>query len=39
MSQVIWDGLFSKLEPLDVEGLLACHRDVLTRPQSRRSKS
>ena len=36
---VLWDGLFSKLEPLDVEGLLACHRDVLTRPQSRRSKS
>lgn len=26
---VIWDGLFSHLEPLDVEGLLATHRSLL----------
>lgn len=26
---VIWDGLFSRLEPLDVEGLLAAHRSML----------
>src|SRR5262245_66090515 len=27
---VIWDGLFSKIEPLDVAGLLAAHRDLLS---------
>ncbi len=27
---VIWDGLFSRLDPLDVEGLLAAHRELLT---------
>src|SRR5215467_6074875 len=27
---VIWDGLFSEIEPLDVDGLLAAHRDLLT---------
>jgi AcrR family transcriptional regulator len=27
---VIWDGLFSKIEPLDVAGLLAAHCDLLT---------
>lgn len=27
---LIWDGLFSKSEPLDVEGLLAAHRRLLT---------
>jgi AcrR family transcriptional regulator len=26
---IIWDGLFSTIEPLDVEGLLAVHRAVL----------
>jgi AcrR family transcriptional regulator len=27
---VIWDGLFSRIDPLDVEGLLAAHRELLT---------
>jgi AcrR family transcriptional regulator len=27
---VIWDGLFAEIEPLDVDGLLAAHRDLLT---------
>jgi AcrR family transcriptional regulator len=27
---VIWDGLFAKIEPLDVDGLLSAHRDLLT---------
>jgi AcrR family transcriptional regulator len=27
---VIWDGLFAAIEPLDVDGLLAAHRDLLT---------
>jgi AcrR family transcriptional regulator len=26
---VIWDGLFSSIEPLDVEGMLAAHRAML----------
>ena len=26
---VIWDGLFSKIDPLDVGGLLRAHRDLL----------
>jgi AcrR family transcriptional regulator len=26
---LIWDGLFSAIEPLDVEGMLASHREVL----------
>jgi hypothetical protein len=26
---VIWDGLFARIEPLDVEGLLAVHRQLL----------
>jgi AcrR family transcriptional regulator len=26
---VIWDGLFAKIEPLDVSGLLRAHRDLL----------
>jgi AcrR family transcriptional regulator len=30
---VIWEGLFSKVEPLDVEGLLRAHRNVLLRPK------
>lgn len=29
---IIWDGLFSKIEPLDVEGLLAAHRAILLGP-------
>ena len=33
---VIWDGLFSRIEPLDVEGLLAAHRKVLIGSGSRR---
>jgi hypothetical protein len=27
---VIWDGLFAKIEPLDVAGLLRAHRDLLS---------
>lgn len=27
---VIWDGLFAKIEPLDVAGLLSAHCDLLT---------
>src|SRR6185295_417066 len=30
MLAVIWDGLFSKIEPLDVAGLLSAHCDLLT---------
>jgi len=31
---VIWDGLFSKIDPLDVGGLLRAHREVLIgKPQ------
>ena len=26
---LIWDGLFSAIEPLDVEGLLKAHRELL----------
>ncbi len=35
---VVWDGLFSRFDPLDVEGLLAAHRDILvgaSAPQGR----
>jgi hypothetical protein len=28
---VLWDGLFEKVAPLDVEGLLAAHLRLLTR--------
>lgn len=34
---VVWDGLFSRLEPLDVEGLLATHRSILLAPGQRPS--
>ena len=34
----IWDGMFSKLEPLDVPGFLEAHRELLTG-QPRRSAS
>jgi len=27
---VLWDGLFARIDPLDVEGLLRAHRQVLT---------
>jgi AcrR family transcriptional regulator len=27
---VLWDGLFAKIDPLDVAGLLQAHREVLT---------
>jgi AcrR family transcriptional regulator len=30
---VVWDGLFAAIEPLDVEGLLAVHRELLLRGQ------
>jgi AcrR family transcriptional regulator len=33
---VIWDGVFSRIEPLDVEGLLAAHRKVLIGSGNRR---
>jgi hypothetical protein len=26
---LIWEGLFSAIEPLDVEGLLTAHRELL----------
>ena len=26
---LVWDGLFAKIEPLDVDGLLAAHREIL----------
>jgi hypothetical protein len=26
---VVWDSLFAAIEPLDVEGLLAVHRELL----------
>jgi hypothetical protein len=26
---LIWEGLFSTIEPLDVDGLLAAHRELL----------
>jgi AcrR family transcriptional regulator len=26
---LVWDGLFSRLDPLDADGLLAAHRDIL----------
>lgn len=32
---VLWDGLFGRFEPLEVEGLLAAHRDVLTASSGR----
>src|SRR5262245_15377495 len=32
---VIWDGLFSRIDPLDVEGLLAAHRELLTGTPAR----
>ncbi len=32
---VIWDGLFSRIDPLDVEGLLAAHRELLTGTSER----
>jgi AcrR family transcriptional regulator len=28
---VVWDGLFAAIEPLDVKGLLAVHRELLLR--------
>ena len=28
---VIWDGLFARIDPLDVAGFLRAHREVLTR--------
>ncbi len=31
---VIWDGVFAKIDPLDVEGLLAAHRELLLGPAS-----
>lgn len=40
LMSVIWDGLFSRFDPLDVEGLFAAHRDILVgglAPQGKRS--
>lgn len=34
---VIWESVFSRIQPLDVEGLLAAHRQVLTRTATKRS--
>lgn len=33
---VLWDGLFSKFEPLDVDALLATHREILLSGKPRR---
>jgi AcrR family transcriptional regulator len=35
---VIWDGLFSRIHPLDVGGLLRAHREVLTGKGRRGSR-
>jgi AcrR family transcriptional regulator len=32
---LIWDGLFAAIEPLDVEGLLKAHRELLLGPTRR----
>jgi AcrR family transcriptional regulator len=37
LAAVIWDGLFSRISPLDVAGFLRAHREVLT--QKSRSSS
>jgi hypothetical protein len=34
---VLWDGLFAKIDPLDVGGLLDAHREVLTGRAQRSS--
>ncbi len=31
MMTIVWDGLFSKFEPLDVEALLSAHQKIITR--------
>ena len=36
---VIWDGVFSKIEQLDVEGLLAAHCEQLLGPQHSQGQS
>lgn len=36
---VIWDGLFSKYQPLDVEGLLEAHRRLLVSQHDRSRKA
>jgi hypothetical protein len=36
---VVWDGLFAAIEPLDVEGLLAVHRELLLRGAGRRGET
>jgi AcrR family transcriptional regulator len=35
----IWDGLFARIDPLDVAGLLKAHRQLLTGRTGRRSAS
>ncbi|WP_296514569.1 TetR/AcrR family transcriptional regulator [Rhodopseudomonas sp.] len=35
----IWESLFSRLEPLDVEGMLAAHRELLLSPSQPRSST
>jgi AcrR family transcriptional regulator len=37
LTAIIWDGLFAKIDPLDVAGFLRAHRDVLTAKPRRRS--
>lgn len=40
LMSVIWDGMFAKIDPLDVNGLLAAHREVLTgKPAAAEAKS
>ena len=35
---LVWDGLFSKIAPLDVEGLLAAHREAITGSSRERGR-
>ena len=38
---LLWEGLFSRMEPLDVDGLLAAHWELLTGgklPSGRRKR-
>jgi AcrR family transcriptional regulator len=36
---VVWDGLFAAIEPLDVEGLLSVHRELLLGGQSQAGRA
>ena len=38
LMSVIWDSMFAKIEPLDVQGLLRAHRELLTGQTTGKSK-